>query len=139
MSRIRSTGSAALLLAAVFASSACSNSTGPGGGADDVLAFANSTGVEVTVDLTLPGGGTRTLTLPASSFAEETRTNVSFVEGEVYTFVLSNPSPSIAASASTSCTVAAPAVADGVAGVLVLIDTQLGRFRGDCLTNWVES
>lgn len=34
---------------------------------------------------------------------------------------------------------AAPAVADGVAGVLVLIDTQLGRFRGDCLTNWVES
>lgn len=130
----------AAAFAAVIVSSlaACNDSTGPDGG-DDVLAFANSTGFEVTVNLTLPGGSTRTLTLPASSFAEETPTHVSFVEGDVYTFVLNNPSPSIASSPSTSCTVAAPAVADGVAGVLVLVDTQLGRLRGDCLTNWVES
>lgn len=128
-----------VLAAALLLVSACSSSTGPDGGADDVLAFANSSGFEVTVDLTLPDGSTRTLDLPASSFAEETPTHVSFVEGDVYTFVLHNTAPAVAPSVSTSCTVSAQAVADGVAAVLVRLDFQNGRFLGDCLTNWVES
>ena len=129
---------AACLTLVAFLTTACSDTAGPGGG-DDVLSFANSTDAEVNVALTFPNGSKTSVTLPASRFGEETPVAVSFVEGDVYTFVLSNPAPSIAPSPETSCTVAAAAERDGVAAVLVLFDTQQRSFRGQCLTNWVES
>ncbi len=130
---------AACLTLFSFLTTACSDdNVGPGGG-DDVLSFANSTNAEVSVALTFPDGSKTSLTLPASGLGEETPVAVSFVEGDVYTFILSNPSPSIDPSPETSCTVSAAAERDGVAAVLVLFDTQRGSFRGQCLTNWVES
>lgn len=128
----------ALALPLVLAGAICSSdSIGVGG--DDALVFANSTGAEVTVALTHPGGAETEHVLPASTMAGEARIDVSFVAGDRYTFVLSSPSPAIAASPSTTCTVSDVAERDGVAAVLVLLDLQFGRFMGSCLTNWVES
>ncbi len=109
------------------------------GGNDDALVFANSSGGEVNVDLTLPDGTDQNVNLPASSMAGETRVDVSFIEGEVYRFTLFSVSPSIQSSLEISCTVASGAVQDGVASVLVYLDFTIGALTGDCLTNWVES
>ncbi len=129
---------AALLLTLQFAIACSDGTVGPDGG-DDTLGFANSSGAEVDVALTLPNGQTRSVALSASRLGEETAVDVSFVEGQVYRFVLSNPSPSIRPSLETSCTVSSAAVRDGVAGVLVLLDPARGGLMGQCLTNWVES
>lgn len=51
------------------------------GGDDDALVFANSSGGEVNVDLTLPDGTDQNVNLPASSMAGETRVDASFIEG----------------------------------------------------------
>lgn len=119
-------------VAGLFVLAACGDS-----GGDDVLAFANSSGAEVTVTVTFPDGATQQVVLAQSSMAEETPIAVSFIAGEVYSFQF--VAGGALAPTSLSCEVATTAELSGVAAVLVLLDSLAGGLSAQCLTNWVES
>jgi len=130
------------VLAAVVLIGGCGgdddDTTGPSGG-DDALVFANSSGIEVTVEMSVNGIAAPDVVLPPSTMAGETRVDVSFIEGHVYAFRFLSAQPAIKSSDPLSCTVAAVAEADGVASVLVFLDFLAGGLTAQCLTNWQES
>jgi len=130
------------VLAAVVIVAGCGGDddemTGPTGG-DDSLVFANSSGIEVTVEMSVNGIAAPDVVLPPSTMAGETSVGVSFIEGHAYTFQFLSAQPAIGSSDPLTCTVAAVAEADGVASVLVFLDFLAGGLTAQCLTNWEES
>lgn len=141
------TGSAGAMALLVLASCAGGGGGIAGGGTnsgtcgkdDDALFFSNLHGVDLMATITYPDGTFCNQQLD-SMFSSVTRTNASFVEGEVYGFSLSATDPALIIPDPITCTVTADAVTNGAA----TIEVQLGqpnldnRLRLRCAGNWVE-
>jgi len=136
---------ATLITGIVCACSGCPTSDADGivggtcGTSDDALFITNSAGFDLSVTIGYPDGTTCDQEAVSGPFAPSTRTNASFVVGEVYTFQAFPPAGSLVApSATITCTVDVIAVTNGAATVQVLLPTLTSQLVVECLGNWVE-